>query len=354
VFLQGGALMVQPFDADLGAVQGEAVALADAVGATTTAYAAISVSQNGVLAYARRIELTGQLQWFDRRGGSLGTVGPVAEHLDFELSPDETSLAMSRVDASMNTSDIWVFDLARGIDTRLTTDRSNDASPLWSPDGSTVIFRANRRGTTDLYRKRAGGGGDEERLLAPGSNLITSHWSADGRYLLYTSTNPNNVTAGFDIWAWPMAAKEPPTLVIRTALNAMHGQLSPDGKWVAYASDESDRRQVYVQRFPPTGDKRQISSGGGSEPRWRADGRELFFLGSDRRLMSAAIPGGDPFKAAAPAALFQTRAPLTGNPYRTNYTVTRDGQRFLVNTATRDTMAQPISVIVNWQSLVGR
>jgi hypothetical protein len=150
-----------------------------------------------------------------------------------------------------------------------------------------------------------------------------------------------------------MAAKEPPTLVIRTALNAMHGQLSPDGKWVAYASDESDRRQVYVQRFPPTGDKRQISSGGGSEPRWRADGRELYYLSEDRVLMAVPVSSGaNPF--GVPSPLFQTQVHPGVSMLRTHYVPSRDGRRFLIHARSGETPPSVITVVLNWTAQLAR
>jgi hypothetical protein len=200
-----------------------------------------------------------------------------------------------------------------------------------------------------MYERRSGGTEAEQQILKAGTNLIPSHWSADAKFIVYTNTN--SITAGFDIWVWPTSGDTKPALAVRTPANAMHGRLSPDGKWLAYASDESGEMHVYVQPFPGTGEKRQISSEGGSEPRWRRDGRELFYLSSSHSLMSVSIPGGNAFNAGVPQALFQARVPLSGNPYRTNYTVTRDGQRFLVN-ARVDDAPMPITVTLNWPTLL--
>ena len=170
----------------------------------------------------------------------------------------------------------------------------------------------------------------------------------DGKSIVYTKTSSN---AGFDVWVWPVGGNGKPQLAVHTALNAMHGRLSPNGRWMAYASDESGELQVFVQPFPSTGEKRLISPDGGSEPRWRRDGNELFYLASSNKLMSVPIPDGRAFNAGLPKELFETRAPLTGNPYRSNYAITSNGQRFLVNSRTEDAPS-PITIILNWPALL--
>jgi serine/threonine protein kinase len=350
LFLRGPTLMAQPFDPDRLATAGEAVAIAHDVGMTTTGYATFSASQTGVIAYARPIGIQGQLRWFDRSGTPGGSVGTVGEYLDFEISPDDRLVAASRVDPQVSTADVWLFDLARNVPTRFTVDAKNDASAAWSPDGATVVFRSNRRGTTDLYQKRASGTEAEKPMVEAGANLISSDWSADGKWIVFTRTAS---TTGFDIYVWPTSGTGKPQLAVHTTGNAMHGRLSPNGRWMAYASDESGELQVYVEPFPGTGEKRQVSPDGGSEPRWRRDGNELFYLATDERLMSIAIPGGNALNAGTPQRLFDARVPLTGNPYRATYDVTADGKRFLVNTRI-DRAPEPINVVINWPALLPR
>ncbi len=347
LFVRAGTLMAQRFDVDRMSISGEAVAVGGDVGVTTTAYAAFSASQTGVIGHVRNIALPGDLRWFDRSGNAAGSVGTPGEYLDFELSPDERFVALSRVDPKLKSSDVWLLDLARNVPTKFTTDPTNEASALWSPDGGQIVFRSNRHGNSELYQKRSSGTEAEQPLLDPGANLIASDWSQDGKSIVYTRTG----TTGFDIWVWGIEANAKPQPAVSTILNAMHGRLSPNGRWLAYASDESGELQVYVQPFPPTGEKRTISPNGGSEPRWRRDGNELFYLASSNELMSVSIPGGNAFDAGVPKVLFDTRVPLTGNPYRSNYAVTANGQRFLINTRIEDAPS-PINVILNWTALL--
>lgn len=351
LFRRGGALMAQPFDATRLQFNGEPLAIAPDVGSTTTGYAAFSASQVGVIAHAPNLSAPGQLRWFDRRGNQLEVVGDPAEYLDFELSPDNQKVAVSRVpDPASTNADIWLVDLARHVQTRQTTDAQNDASVLWSPDGNRIVFRSNRAGIAWLYEKRSAGTEQERVVLNTGTSLIPSDWSADSKTILFTTTSP---AGGFEIFAWSRAESTSPQAVVHTSLNAMHGRFSPDGKWLAYASDESGQLQVYVQPYPGTGEQRQISGDGGAEPRWRKDGTELYFLSSSGRLMAVPVPHGNAFEAGVPQPLFDVRVPLAGNPYRSNYAVNTDGSRFLVNTRVDDA-STPINLILNWPALVRR
>jgi serine/threonine protein kinase len=348
-FSNASTLLAQPFDLRTRTLAGDAIPIAENIGTNATSYGAFSVSRGGRLVFAPRTTMTGELRWFTRAGVALDVAAPAADYLDFELSPDEASLAVSRVHEQQGVADIWTIDLQRRIPTRITSDFMNDASVIWSPDGTELVFRSNRHGNSDVFRLRANASGSEEVWLSTGANVIVSDWSASAGRLVLTNAQRNS---GFEVWTWDLNPKGKMELAVRTRLNASHGRLSPNGRWLAYASDESGQWQVYVQPFPPTGERRQLSRDGGSEPRWRGDGQELFFLSTSQEVMSVPIPGANALAAGAPRALFQARVPLANNVYRSNYTVSRDGQRFLVNTSATAGGIEPLTVIVNWPALL--
>ena len=212
-----------------------------------------------------------------------------------------------------------------------------------------------RRPRTSAHRLRRRGSAaprsslPEVTILDSGNSLTPTDWSRDDQQIVFSSTT--SAAAGFRIWSWFIDGRSPPQVVVDTSQNAMHGHLSPDGRWLAYASDESGLLQVYVQPHPNNGERRQISRDGGGEPRWRGDGQEPFYLATDGKLMSISVPGGNAFDPRAPQALFDARVPLAGSPYRMNYTVTSDGKRFLVNTRVEDTVS-PINVVLNWTAIL--
>ena len=351
LFARNGTLMAQPFDAERLLTTGQAISVAEDVGATPTGSVAFSASLTGVLVHAPPLKAPGQLRWVDRTGRVLAEVGNAAELIDFELSPDERTLALSRLDdPKLATADIWLMDLTRSTFSRLTTDPLNDAAPLWSPDGTQLTFRSNRGGRSALYTKRVVGTEPERLVFEPGSSSSPTQWSADGRWILYSAAMS---ATGFEIWAWPIDGSGNAQPAVKTALNATHGRLSPDGRWLAYASDELGEWQIYVQRFPSTGERWPVSSGvGGSEPRWRRDGKELFYLSADNKMMAVPVTLGPSLQSGSPQPLFDVAVPILGNPYRSNYTVSGDGRRFLINS--RLEIAPPaVNVIVNWPLLLG-
>jgi Tol biopolymer transport system component len=244
---------------------------------------------------------------------------------------------------------VWLLDLERdGLPTRFTFDPANDVAPVWSPDGSRVVFSSDRKGKLDLYQKASAGVGGEEVLLADEGNNVSANWSPDGRFLLY-----DRVGLNADMWVLPLAGDRKPFPFLRTSANEFDGHFSPDGRWVAYRSDESGRAEVYVVPFGGTGSasgaKRQVSTGGGNFPRWRKDGREIFYVTSppDATLMAAAVTARDTaFDVGTVERLFALRLPATQGLF---YDVSPDGRRFLVNMPPEVTTAPaPITVVVNW------
>ena len=244
--------------------------------------------------------------------------------------------------------DVWLLELGRGVLSRFTFDPAIDVFPIWSPDGSRIVFASNRKGPFDLYQKPAIGAGTEELLLATAQEKIPTDWSPDGRFLLYRSVDPKT---GYDIWALPMNGDRKPFPVVQTNFDERDAQFSPDGKWIAYQSNESGRFEIYIQPFPGPGSKLQVSTNGGAQVRWGPDGKELFYIALDARLMAVPIRlASNPQTAepGSPTPLFATRVggALQGT-FRQQYHVSSDGARFLMNTITEEA-ASPITVILNW------
>jgi eukaryotic-like serine/threonine-protein kinase len=354
LYVDGDTLLGQRFDAANLEVKGEPFTIAEHVGRSTGFNIGASVSATGMLAYAAAVLQQGHLTWFDRAGNSLNSVGADGDYTDFRLSPNGQTLAVSLVDPKAWNPDIWLIDLTRGGSSRFTFGSALSAAPVWSPDGTRVVFRTNRGGMTELYEKSAGGGGNEtpmltnEMQLAAGidsPNFVSSDWSPDGRFVL--GSVPQQST-GDDLWLIPLGGDKKPFKFLGPPSDQLHGTFSPDGRFVAYTSNESGRFQVYVQTFPLSDRKWQVSTDSGYEPRWRADGREIYYLSEDRKLM--AVPVGASPSFAVPKVLFQTRVPEGVTSRRTHYVPSRDGQRFLINTQTGDALPNPITVVLNWQA----
>ena len=354
LYVEGGTLLGQAFDAARFEFKGEPITVAEHVGRSTGFNIGVSASGTDMLAYAAAMLQRGRLTWFDRAGNSLNSVGVEGDYSDFRLSPNGETLAVSLVDPKAWNPDIWLIDLIRGGPSRFTVGSGLSAAPVWSPDGARIVFRSNRSGQTELYAKSAGGGGNEEVVLtyetqhAAGidtPNLVCSDWSPDGRYVI--SSVPQQTT-GDDLWLVPLGGDKKPFKFLGPPSDQIHGNFSPDGRFVAYTSNESGRFQVYVQTFPLSDRKWQVSTDGGYEPRWRGDGREIYYLSEDRKLMAVAVGAGPSF--AVPKVLFQTRVPEGVTSRRTHYVPSRDGQRFLVNTQNLDASPNPITVVLNWQA----
>jgi eukaryotic-like serine/threonine-protein kinase len=341
IFVRDGKLMAVPFDAAKLQVGGEAFPIAENVGYNPVGGAAsLSVSENGVLAY-RSSGTFGEtvLTWFDRAGRVLGTAGNPGTYSAPQLSPDETRLAIQRVDPQSRNGDIWVLEIARGVMTRLTFDPGNDQLPLWSPNGDTIAFMGMRNGINSIYLKPSSGAGEEQALFKAD---VAWDWTADGRFILY---GPQD---GRELSVLPLFGdRKSFTYLPHSQFSRSAMQFSPDARWVAYTSTESGRNEIYIQNFPnPTG-KWQISTSGGFGPRWRRDGKEIFYLGGDAKLTAVALrSAGGVLEVSKPTALFDM-PPMSGTPWA-QYDVTADGQRFLFNAVSQGSDSTPVTVIVNW------
>ena len=236
------------------------------------------------------------------------------------------------------------MDAARRVSTRFTSDPVNDISPVWSPDGEQIVFRSDRAGGNFLFQKPSTGA-ENERLLAPIEAAFPTDWSPDGRFILYYSSLP---TTGWDVMVLPLFGDRKPIPVSQTRFAEVAGRFAPSGRWIAYASNESGRFEIYVQPFPQSGSRVRVTTSGGFEPRWRRDGKELFYLSLDGTLTAVPVNAAETFESGPPQRLFQTRVPFLGSIYRSDYEVVGDGRRFLVNTLMEGAAAAPITVVVNW------
>ncbi len=350
LYIRDRALVAHPFDPDSGSLSGESLLVASNVGSDVFAGAQFSASPGGVLAFrAEPGSETTQLVWLDRQGKRISVAGPPGEYGRPTLSPDGKTVALERTDPQSGAADLWLMDLGRGAQSRFTFDPGIDWLPAWSPDGTRIAFGANRQGRWRVYQKLSNGAGGEQLLLESADLMVPYSWSPDGRFLLYAVLDANNQ---YDLWALPMEGDRKPAPVLTTPFMEVRARLSPDGRWFAYASDETGRFEVYVQRFPgasaAAGGKWPVSIHGGTMPRWRADGKELFFAGGDGKLMAVEVRAeGSSFQAGAPRALFDLGI-STAIGSRQTYEVSGDGQRFLANLAAGESLEAPIQVTVNW------
>ena len=350
LLVRGDALMAARFDAAQGTVVAEPMSLAQPVGRDDgVAASAFSVSQ-GTLAYRATGGSQGrQLVWMDRTGKMVGAIGSPETNQLVQPAMDPAGQRIALTRNLLGNFDVWLLDISRGIPARFTFGPALEGYPLWSPDGLRVIFGSTRSGPVTLYEKAASGAGDE-LLLAEDAGVPLS-WSPDGRFVLHSRANPRT---GTDLWVLPMTGERKPLAVVQAAMEQPGGEFSPDGQWLAYESNESGRFEVYVQPFPEAGGKRQMSSAGGTQPRWRRDGKELYYVAPDALLMAVPVAmnrDGKTLDLGVPTPLFRTRlatgAGVTAG--RPEYAVAPDN-RFLMNTVVEDTAPAPITIVLNWES----
>jgi Tol biopolymer transport system component len=357
LFVRENTLMAQPFDAASAQVSGDVFPVAEGVSLTTdTSYTPATVSENGVLLYEAGGAAggTNQIGWYDRSGKSLGPVGAPGAVWDPAISPDEKSVVYRRLTGDVG--DLWVRDLSRGTETRFTSNASFNLAPVWSPKGDRIVFASNRKGVYNLYQKATSGSGQDELLLSNSLVNAPSQWSRDGRFIVYLEVDPKT---RYDLWVLPTegaAADRKPIPFLRSEFNELFDQLSPDSHWMAFTSDRSGRREVYVRPFPPGEGEWTISIAGGEVPRWRGDGKELFFEAADGKMMAVpvkAITGAKPsFEAGAPVALFDAHIAHSTSGALFEYDVTADGKRFLIDTTSGAGAASspPLTVVTNWNA----
>jgi len=351
LFVRDGTLVAQPFDPKAMKTTGDPVPLAERIGTDNVGLARFSISKEGTLVY-RTGELSGRLLWVDRTGRELDAAGDPALFGDPALSPDGQRLAYNQIDPGSGKSDIWIRDLARNVSSRFTFRPGQNGMAVWAPDGKSIVFASFSPTRSELYQKPATGQGEEVLVLAiDNAQVVPSSISPDGRWLAYNTLGQGT---GQDIWTVPLTGEHTPTKVMGTQFNETLPMFSPDGRFIAYRSNESGRPEIYVQTFPDPSGKWQVSVAGATDPQWRADSRELFFRATDQRLMAVDIQGGaGTFQAGAPRPLFSVRT-QAGSGVRNRYSVSKTGDRFMTVAPQSRESIGPTTVVLNWDAALPR
>ena len=360
LFVRGSTLMEQAFDATRRAFVGDPVPIANQLSIgrlrSTDAFSragAFSVSETGVLVYQTAPSPASRLVWFDRDGRELGAVGDTADYGDLLLSPDDQRVSVSIDVPGGGNRDIWVFDAVRGVGSRATFDSGNELEGVWSPDGRRLVYNSNRAGRLNLYQRAASGAGEDALVLESAVNKYVQSWSPDGKFLLFVT--PPGPNPSFDLWTLPLSGERTPRPFLQTPFDeGRAARFSPDGRWVSYQSDESGRLEVYMTPFPADPSRKQrISTAGGTTARWAENGREiLYYEPGSSRLQSVPLTyRGDAVEIGAVKPLFKVRPNVEWALW---YDVSRDGQRFLVNTLLDQGTPTPLTLVVNWRARPGR
>ena len=348
LFVRDATLFAQPFDAGRLQLSGDAVRVAEPVGSFLD-WAFFSASTNGVLVF-RGPDEDRQLTWFDRGGKILGPASEPGRYSGLTLGPSETrAVVVKQADQATADQDLWVMELSQSRSSRLTFDSRLEESPVWSHDGRRVFFTGT--GTAgSLFEQSLSGTDPAQLLLQNEEHKVPTSASSDGRFLLYSSVSQGPTR--FDLWVLPLKGDRKPFPFLRREHNQEQGQFSPDGRWVAYVSDESGRDEVLVRPFTAgaagADQSSAVSKGGGTAPRWRGDGKELFYLAANGTITSVAFATDRGVVIGAPRALFQVPGVDTA------WAVTRDGERFLLAVPAGHATPSPFSVVFNWQAAVKR
>lgn len=357
LYVRENTLFSQPLDVGRHKLSGEPTLIVDGIvpegESGWTGLAAFSGAADGTLVYRRHANVRQRLTWFDRNGKLLGTVGDPAVMSEPFWFPGAQRLGLAVSDRRTDLPDLWQVDLTRGTWTRLTFGPKANNTGFVSPDGRSLYFSSLGAGRLGLHRRLLDGSGGDELLLAPDTDAYADFVSPDGASLVYESSNRSGRN---ELWRLPLAGERKPVLLLAGPQSSVaHASASPDGRFFAYASDETGRSEVYVQRFPPSGGKWQISKDGGDQPLWRADGRELFFVSPDRKLMAVDLSLQGDVRAGGPKSLFSLRVPPNGiSDNRSQYLPAPDGNRFLVLVSIDERQDQPAVVVLNWPAAGGQ
>jgi eukaryotic-like serine/threonine-protein kinase len=350
LFLRDRNLMAQAFDARSLKLDGDAFPLADSVASPQNFRLGLfSVSQNGLLVYQAGVGLQTQFAWFDETGKQLGTAGEAGIHNAPQLSPDGRRLAYMAQGAESRNADIWLLDVNRGVNTRFTFGPRANLFPVWSPDGSRVVYGSygpKNTGHPDLFVKNSTGAGAEQAFYESGDNKVPSDWSRDGRYIAFQQFDSKGKTK-WDIWMLPLFGDRKPFPYLQTEFDEAEAVFSPDGNWLAYSSDESGIYEVYLAPFHGGG-KFQVSQGGGAQPVWKRDGTALFYLAGDKLMEVGVRLKGSEVEFGAPHTLFEIPGLQGGGALGRVYTLAPDAKRVLATVLPRAFAQEPLTLVTNW------
>lgn len=350
LMVRQGVLVAERFDVAGGTLMGDPVPVASAIGLVGGGRGAFSASATGLLAHRSGVPGAQQLTWIDRGGKTTATVGSPDTPGAFSFPELAASGSRVAVEGVVDgNADVWVIDAVRALPNRFTVSPASEGAPVWSSDGSRIVFRSNRNGFFDLFEKPASGAREEQLLLQTSTDKFPADLSPDGGVLLYVN---QAATTASDLWALPRDDTREPFPVVQTSFSEDEGQFSPDGRWIVYRSNESGRLEIYARPFPGPGGTQRISTQGGSHPRWSRRGNELFYIALDNQLMSVPIRQSSDAKTldvGVPRALFPTRLAGASSLPKQQFAVAADGQRFLMIVAD-DRSAPPITIVQNWMA----
>jgi len=345
-FVRRETLVAHPMPATR--LSGEPQVVASSVGRDPSDYVALAATPSGDLMFQRGQQRS-QLVWFDRSGRRERDYGPPAHWADPAISPDGTHVAFVHRDraAGDDNLDVWVEDVARQMRTRVTQDPAIDVLPVWSADGRELLFRSNRSGFSDLYRKKLDTSAPETLVLGSANRKDPSDWSADGSSVLVTEARGGGQTG---VWLYDLRGGTPPRPIAQEETSASNGRFSPDGRYVAFVSNATGNDEVYVQGLAAGSRRSRVSLDGGNEPAWRGDGRELFFVSNDRAITAVDVSrDGDVLTSGTPHVLFQV--PVL-SWLRNGMSVSPNGQHFLVAVSIEE--PRPTQVLLNWNGRRGQ
>jgi Tol biopolymer transport system component len=351
LFIRGNALMAQAFDVTATRLSGEVKSIAEDISYDTGGGRVDFAVAEGLLAYRQRERNVRELVWLDRTGARVGNAGPPADYIHPWLSPDEKRAVVEIVDPETGGHAVWMLDLVRGSRSRFVAGPGTSHFPIWSADGRRILFSSDRSGPWSLFARPSTGTGADEELLRLPTTTNATDWSRDGRVVIYQTNAPSTRS---DVWALPVTPRGPAFAVANSAAAEKQAQLSPDGRWVAYVSDDAGRDEVFLQGFPEATDKRPVSTAGGSQPQWRRDGKELFYISTDFKLMAVDVnTTASSFDAGVPRALFDLNDMRASEmSARNNFMPGSDGKRFLMNKPVTGRRSRSIVVVLDWAAMM--